>query len=78
MLRLIKENTLMAIQFLDKNGDKFQGPKRMQIRTKMIEKMDAYGKYKIRHRRTKACSLAELYKALKPVLHNRKSYFQFY
>ena len=44
MLRLIKENPLMAIQFLDKNGDKFQEPKRMQIRTKMIEKLDTYGK----------------------------------
>lgn len=44
MLRMIQENPLMAIKFLDKNGDKFQETKRMQIRTKMIEKLDTYGK----------------------------------
>lgn len=44
MLRNIQENPLMAIAFLDKNGDKFPESKRMQIRTKMIEKLDSYGK----------------------------------
>lgn len=44
MLRIIKENPLSAITFLDKNSDKFSDLKRMQIRTKMIEKLDSYGK----------------------------------
>ncbi|MDE7322362.1 MAG: DUF4065 domain-containing protein [Lachnospiraceae bacterium] len=44
MLRTIKENPLMAVRFLDKNGDKFPETKRMQIRTKMIEKLDSYGR----------------------------------
>lgn len=44
MLRIIKENPLMAVRFLDKNSDKFPETKRMQIRTRMIEKLDSYGK----------------------------------
>lgn len=44
MLRIIKENPFKAIMFLDKNSDKFQDAKRMQIRTKMVEKLDSYGK----------------------------------
>lgn len=44
MLRIITENPLRAIAFLDKNSDKFPELKRMQIRTKMVEKLDSYGK----------------------------------
>lgn len=44
MLRIIKENPLQAIAFLDKNGDQFPETKRMQIRAKMVEKLDSYGK----------------------------------
>ncbi|MDE6053792.1 MAG: DUF4065 domain-containing protein [Lachnospiraceae bacterium] len=44
MLRIIKENPLRAIVFLDRNGDKFPELKRMQIRTKMVERLDSYGK----------------------------------
>lgn len=44
LLRIIKENPLRAIMFLDKNSNKFPEPKRMQIRTKMVEKLDFYGK----------------------------------
>ena len=44
MLRIIKENPLRAIVFLDKNGEKFPELKRMQIRTKMVERLDSYGK----------------------------------
>lgn len=44
MLRIIKENPLRAIAFLDKNSDKFSEGKKMQIRTKMVEKLDSYGK----------------------------------
>lgn len=44
MLRIIKENPLQAIAFLDKNGDQFPETKRMQIRAKMVERLDSYGK----------------------------------
>ena len=44
MLRIIKDDPLKAIEFLDKNKDKFSGMKRMQIRTKMMERLDFYGK----------------------------------
>lgn len=44
MLRSIWENPLMAVMFLDRNSDKFPETKRMQIRTKIIEKLDSYGK----------------------------------
>lgn len=44
MLRLIKDNPLQALEFLKKNGDKFTSSKRFEIRSKMIEKLDSYGK----------------------------------
>lgn len=44
MLRIVKENPLQAISFLDKNGDQFPESKEMQIRAKMVEKLDSYGK----------------------------------
>lgn len=44
MLRLIKDNPLQALEFLKKNGDKFSESKRQEIRTKIIEKLDSYGK----------------------------------
>ncbi|MDE6618962.1 MAG: DUF4065 domain-containing protein [Lachnospiraceae bacterium] len=44
MLRIIKEDPFKAITFLDKNSDKFPEPKRMQIRAKMVERLDSYGK----------------------------------
>lgn len=44
MLRIIRDNPLKAIEFLDKNQDKFTGLKRAQIRAHMEEKLDSYGK----------------------------------
>ncbi len=44
MLRLIKDNPLQALEFLKKNEDKFQSLKRQEIRVKIIEKLDSYGK----------------------------------
>lgn len=44
MLRLIKDNPLQALEFLKKNADKFSPAKRFQIRTKIVEKLDSYGK----------------------------------
>ena len=44
MLRLIKDNPLQALEFLKKNGDKFSGMKRLEIRAKIVEKLDSYGK----------------------------------
>lgn len=44
MLCMIKENPLMALRFLERNGDKFPEAKRMQIRTRMIEKLDSCGR----------------------------------
>ena len=44
MLRLIKDNPLQALEFLKKNADKFQAMKRFEIRTKIVEKLDSYGK----------------------------------
>ena len=44
MLRLIKDNPLQALDFLKKNADKFSELKRLDIRSKMIEKLDSYGK----------------------------------
>lgn len=44
MLRMIKENPLMALRFLDRNGDKFPEAKRMQIRVRMLEKLDSCGR----------------------------------
>lgn len=44
MLRLFKDNPLQALDFLKKNADKFSGLKRMEIRAKIVEKLDSYGK----------------------------------
>ncbi len=44
MLRLIKDNPLQALEFLKKNSDKFSIMKRLEIKTKIIDKLDSYGK----------------------------------
>ncbi len=44
MLRLVKENPLQALEFLKKNTDKFPAMKRLEIRAKIVEKLDSYGK----------------------------------
>ncbi len=44
MLRLIKDNPLQALEFLKKNADKFSGLKRLEIRSRIVEKLDTYGK----------------------------------
>ncbi len=44
MLRLIKDNPLKALEFLKKNGDKFTVHKRRDIRERIVEKLDSYGK----------------------------------
>ena len=44
MLRLIKDNPLQALEFLKKNSDKFSGLKRQEIRSRIVEKLDTYGK----------------------------------
>lgn len=44
MLRLIKDNPLRALEFLKKNADKFTPMKRMEIKSKIVEKLDSYGK----------------------------------
>lgn len=44
MLRLIKDNPLKALDFLRKNSDKFSNRKRYEIKEKMVEKLDSYGK----------------------------------
>ena len=44
MLRMIKDNPFQALEFLKKNADKFSPSKGKEIRLKIIEKMDSYGK----------------------------------
>ena len=44
MLRLIKDNPLIALEFLKKNAAKFSAQKRAEIKAKIIEKLDSYGK----------------------------------
>ena len=44
MLRLVKDNPLQALEFLKKNADKFSGTKKMEIRLRIVEKLDSYGK----------------------------------
>lgn len=44
MLRLIKDNPLQALDLLKKNGGKFTTHKRNEIRSKIVEKLDSYGK----------------------------------
>ncbi|MDO4268320.1 MAG: DUF4065 domain-containing protein [Eubacteriales bacterium] len=44
MLRLIKDNPLQALEFLKKNADKFSMTKQSEIKAKIVEKLDSYGK----------------------------------
>ena len=44
MLRLIKDNPLIALEFLKKNASKFSDLKRVEIRAKIVENLDSYGK----------------------------------
>lgn len=44
MLRLVKDNPLQALVFLKKNADKFTPMKKHEIRSKIVEKLDSYGK----------------------------------
>lgn len=44
MLRLILSDPLKALEFLDKNGSKFTSSKKEQIRSKLLEKLEDYGK----------------------------------
>ena len=44
MLRLIRDNPLQALEFLKKNGDKFSTSKRGEIKARIVEKLDSYGK----------------------------------
>ncbi len=44
MLRLIKDNPLKALEFLKKNASKFLPMKWEEIRSKIVEKLDSYGK----------------------------------
>lgn len=44
MLRLIKDNPLQALEFLKKNADKFPKLKHQEIRSRIVEKLDSYGK----------------------------------
>lgn len=44
MLRLIKDNPLKALEFLKKNSNKFSETKTLEIKSKIIEKLDSYGK----------------------------------
>lgn len=44
MLRLVRDNPLQALEFLKKHGEKFTSPKKSEIHSKMVEKLDLYGK----------------------------------
>lgn len=44
MLRIIKDNPLKTLEFLDKNSDKFSNAKRLEIQNKIVEKLDTYGR----------------------------------
>ncbi|RRF97072.1 MAG: DUF4065 domain-containing protein [Lachnospiraceae bacterium] len=44
MLRLIKDNPLKVLEFLKKNADKFTQKKRTEIRQKVVENLDSFGK----------------------------------
>lgn len=44
MLRLIKDNPLQALDFLKKNSSKFSEAKLCDIKAKIVEKLDSYGK----------------------------------
>ena len=44
MLRLVKDNPLQALEFLRKNTAKFSEPKRTEVKARIVEKLDSYGK----------------------------------
>ena len=44
MLRLIKDDPLIALELLKKNSDKFSGYRRLEIREKIIKMLDSRGK----------------------------------
>lgn len=44
MLRLVRDNPLKTLELLKKNSDKFSDEKCRQIKEKIIEKLDSYGK----------------------------------
>lgn len=44
MLRIVRDNPLKALEFLDKNADKFSPAKREEVRSKIVEKLNVYGK----------------------------------
>lgn len=44
MLRLVKDNPLQVLDFLKRNADRFSGSKCSEIRSKIVEKLDSYGK----------------------------------
>lgn len=44
MLRMIRDNPLQALEFLKKNADKFSESKRMDIRSRIVRRLDRYGK----------------------------------
>lgn len=44
MLRIIKDNPWKAIEFLDKNKEKFSTTKRRDIRLNMIQRLESYGR----------------------------------
>ena len=44
MLRIVKDNPLKAIEFLEKNREKFTFEKRIQIREKLIKELEISGK----------------------------------
>ncbi len=44
MLRIIKDNPLQALEFLKRNESKFSDKKKREIKNKILEKIDSYGK----------------------------------
>lgn len=50
MLRLLKENPLQALEFLKKNSDKFSKYKHSEIKERITEKLDDYGKEFLKRR----------------------------
>ncbi len=44
MLRLIKDNPLHALELFKKNSSKFSESKQIEIKSKIVEKLDSYGK----------------------------------
>lgn len=44
MLRLVKDNPLQALELLNKNASKFSDAKLKEIKSKIVEKIDSYGK----------------------------------